>query len=109
MKHFFSESGGALLFTIITAFVLSMIGATLVLFTSNQYRLINNDIERKKALYWLKAGKEYADYKLRTGLVVQNNTPYTLAFPDNTNITITIRKPDPDNLSEHKIEVTTTY
>lgn len=62
-----TKHAGALLFAIITAFVLSLVGATLVLLTTNQYRVINSEINRTIAFYQAQAGMEYAIYKLYSG------------------------------------------
>lgn len=119
MKRFVlsNSQGGALLFAIVTALVLSFIGVSLTVLTSNQYRIIDNEVKRKEAYYWLIAGMEYANYMIRTGQVnfnpVQNQTwreEATLTLPDGVNrIDILIKKPDPDGLSAYKIEVLTGY
>jgi hypothetical protein len=107
-KAISSVSGGVLLFAIVTTFVLAMIGSALVLFTSNQYRIIDAEIDRKQALCWLKAGMEYANFLLRTNPSgIQLNQEFSL--PEKTDIKITIINPDPDNLSDYKIEVRTQY
>lgn len=57
-----NNCAGALLFAIMIAFVLSLIGATMVFLAGNQYRLIMNEIERIRASYILQTGAEYAIY-----------------------------------------------
>ena len=55
-----NNSAAVLLFALITAFVLSLIGGTFVLLTSNQWRFVNSEGERTMAFYRAQAGVEYA-------------------------------------------------
>lgn len=108
MNRLNNISGGALLFAIITSFVLAMIGAALVLLTSNQYKLINDEIERKNAYYWLKAGMEYANYKLRTDPAgVQSGQEFSLL--EKSEIKIKITKLPSGSISDYQIETYTKY
>lgn len=61
-----TNEAGALLFALITAFILSLVTATFVFLTTNQYRLINSEIERTKAFYLAQTGVEYAIWGIRT-------------------------------------------
>lgn len=107
-KILINKSGGALLFAIITAFVISFVGASLTILSTNQYRMIENEIKRKEAMYWIRAGIEYANYMIRTeqwpSFPVQN-----IPLPDNDKIKITVDKYVPGSLSDYNIKVTTTY
>lgn len=120
-----NNSAGALLFAIITAFVLSLVGATLAFLTSNQYRLINSGIERTIASYRAQAGMEYAIWWARTnpGSLPANPGDSQDITPDPApaalnNVTITITNIDADNLgdnnefqnlSDYGIQVTCSY
>lgn len=99
---------GALLFTIITAFLLSLVGATLVLLTTNQYRMINSEINRTIAFYRAQAGMEYAIYKAYTDPVWLTGGPYTVSI-GGQNVSINIETPDPDGLSTYRFRITTNY
>lgn len=107
-----NNSGGALLFSLITAFVLSLVSATFVFLTSNQYRTINSEIERTKAFYRAQAGMEYAIYKAYTDPTWLTTTtwPYDYDTDGDTvnDVGITI-KADPTGNSEYQISVTANY
>lgn len=120
-----STSGSALLFAIITAFVLSFTGASLVILTTNQYRIIDNEINRKIAYYKIRAGVEYANYCLYNRLVSpsphidlrwSSSTPSSPdGFPglppfDYTNLIISIEEDtSPTPISRYRIRVSTQY
>lgn len=55
-----SKRAGALLFGIILLLVLSLLTAALVILTTNQYRMINSEVERTRAFYRCQAGMELA-------------------------------------------------
>lgn len=102
------EKGSALLFAVVTAFVIAFIGGSMVLLTSNQYRMIDLEIKRKEAYNWLRAGMEYANYQLRNGLVMfDGNGKATLGLPDKSEVKINIFSPG--ELSDYKIEISTSY
>lgn len=113
-----NASGGALLFALITAFVLSFIGGSLVLLTTNQYRIVTGEIERIKAFYRAQAGAEYAIYWAYTNpgslpSAPGSTVPVTGHSLPNTTVTITSinpASPDPfKNISDYGIKVSTTY
>lgn len=116
-----NSQGGALLFAIITALVICFIGTTLVLFTTNKYKIICNEIKRKEAYYWLRAGMEYANYMIRTGnWKMVENAEGKLVVDEAGNKVENILLPDPESkqikitvvpadLSDYKIEVLTSY
>lgn len=101
--RFLNNSGGALLFAIITSFILSFTSVSLVMLTSNQYKMIDNEIKRKEAYFLLKAGVEYANYMIRTE---QCSFPVqTFTLPENDKIKITVTKLN----SDYSIKVSTEY
>lgn len=107
-----TKPAGALLFAIITAFVLSIVGATLVILTTNQYRVVNSEIERTRAFYRAQAGMEYAIYKLynnTSGWIPNNNTITQNVTIDNQTINISITHPDPDGRSSYKMSINASY
>lgn len=61
-----NTTAGALLFAIITAFVISMVVSALVLLTTNQYRIINSEIRRTQAFYRAQAAMEHSIYQSYT-------------------------------------------
>lgn len=89
-----SSSAGALLFAIITAFVLTMVASTLVLFTTNQYKIIDSEVDRIWAFYRAQAGMEYAVWYAYTNssLLPTPGNPRTVTGHGLTNTTVTITK-----------------
>lgn len=61
-----TNSAGALLFVIITALVLTLVGSTFVLLTTNQYKIFDSEVNRIRAFYRAQAGMEYAIYQAYT-------------------------------------------
>jgi len=57
-------NAGALLFAIITVFVICMVASSLVVLTTNQYKIIDSEIDRTIAFYIAQAGTELAIYNL---------------------------------------------
>jgi len=103
------NSGSALLFAIVTAFVLAMVGGALVLLTSNQYRVINTEINRIEASYLLQAGAEYAIYRCYTG-AGDLTKAYSLDIDGDGNNDVDIAvAPDTTGLSEYTVTVTNRY
>lgn len=103
-----TKRAGALLFAIITAFVLTLIVSTLVIFTTNQYRIIDSEIDRIRAFYRAQAGMEYAIFNLYNGTAgwtVDTTHPLTVnGIPININI-----NNDPDGISTYRINISTNY
>lgn len=112
--RFNNNNGGALLFAIIASFVLALIGATLVLLTMNQYRVINNEIQRTVAHAYVQAGVEYAIYEAYSDPAnlptdfVGDSDPYTITVNGQV-ININIVNLGPGGISEYQITVNTTY
>ncbi len=105
------ENAGALLFAIVTAFVLSLVGTTMVLLASNQYRYVNNETERIKCYYMLLAGAEYAIYYSYTFPNDIPRPPFTFQiWPGDpaTEVQIEIAA-DASGTSEYTIEVIKAY
>lgn len=101
------NAGGALLFAIITAFVLSLIAASMVSLMSNQYRFVSAEVNRITAQYRLQAAVEYAIYARRIGHTFPAN-PYDPGFGILNGILIDIAE-DASGISELTIRVTDTY
>lgn len=113
-----NSPGAFILLVIITAFIVCFVGTTLIILTTNQYRIINSEIERTKAFYRAQAGMEYAIYRAYTNVVGWLPSPPVLPAILNTvnhnnisvaggtvNITITT----PGTLSNYEIKITTNY
>lgn len=108
-----NNSGGALLFAIITAFVLSFVATTLVYLGSNQYRIIDNDIDRTRAFYLAKGYVQLAIYHLYSGTAgwVPVNDTITHEFDTNDDgfDDLRIEITHPDSISSYRIKVTSAY
>lgn len=83
-----SISAGALLFAIITAFVLTLVASTLVVLTTNQYKIIDSEVDRIRAFYRAQAGMEYAIYQAYTNGIASIISPATVTI-DGQPVTIT--------------------
>lgn len=104
-----STSGGALLFAIVTAFLLSFIAAGLVMLMTSQYKMIDNEVKRKMAYYKIRAGVEYANYCLYNRTVtVPPGESVPLVCPEYPDLSISIQN-DPTGRSRYSILVTTNY
>lgn len=106
-RNLSNSSGGALLFAIITAFVICFTGASLIALTNNQYRIIDDEIKRKEVYYWLRAGMEYANYMIRIGLWEEE--VQDIPLPENPDVKISVIKPETADLSDYRIEVSIQY
>lgn len=121
-----TQHAGALLFAMVTAFMLTLVVSTIVTMTTNQYRIINSEIDRIKAFYLNQAGVEFAIYNLYSGTAGWipgggdgSSTTHTLSLSlDGIPRTITINvydlpttPPQPvfQNISNYGIKVSTTY
>lgn len=99
------NSGGMLLFAIITCMVISFTCVTLMAVGLNQARMTEMEIQRKQALNLVRAGYEYAYDSLGRGETPANSLP---GHPD---VLITIETPgqgDPAGVN-YRIEVSTVY
>lgn len=95
-----TKRAGALLFAIITAFVLTLVVSTIVILTTNQFRIIDNEVDRIRAFYRAQAGIEYAIWNIRNSI-----GPFPLAgqqlewqirdINNNVLVTIVITNPAP--------------
>lgn len=114
------NSAGALLFAIITAFVILFISSTIILLATNQYRVLDDEIDRTIAFYRLQAGMENAVWFAYTnpGALPQNAGQSHVLDENNltvSNVTVTIKRtiganPLPfQQLSSYGINVTTDY
>lgn len=117
-----NTSAGALLFATITAFIIGLVGSTIVILTMNQYTIIDDEVDRTIAYYRAQAGMENAIYWAYTNpgaLPSTNGSIVNLTGSNNSlsgsgvNITITkINGSNPapfQNLSTYGIRVTTQY
>ncbi len=94
---------GMLIFmTVLAGVVLAII--------SSQARLTNHQFRRTRAYYQLWGAMNVALDDLRTGTVPCAPTcTYNSILPGLGNVDITIEDPDPDNISQVKITVSTEY
>lgn len=114
-----TNSAGALLFAIITAFVLSLVASTLVFLTSNQYKMVDSEVDRIHAFGLAQAGVEYAIWWARTHPAelptILGESKAIPAPADLSNITINIIRIDPaapapfQDLSDYGIQVACSY
>jgi type II secretory pathway component PulK len=105
-------NAGALLFAIITVFVLCMVASTLVVLTTNQYRIIDSEIDRIKASYLAQAGTELAIYNLYQNTVgwKPGDAGYTNPRPVTINgKTVNIRITTPGTYSTYNIQAQVDY
>lgn len=108
---------GALLFAVITAFILTLVVSTLVILTSNQYRIIDREIDRIAAFYRAQAGMEYNTWQsyTNTAWLPPPGPPVTHEvtlpnFPANRNtVNIRITNPDPDGISSYQVRISANY
>ncbi len=114
--NFKDSSGGALLFAMVTAFLVSMLAGTLILFTASQYKMVNSEVQRKESLYLLRAGMEFANYKLRSGEMTfqEDETEKTIVPPSDLidkdpNLEIKVIRLAAGEISDYKIQVNTSY
>lgn len=98
-----SNSGGALLLAIITAFVIAFTTATLTALTFTQVKMTITESNRIQAMNRLKMGMLYAHNQIHTGARVP---PFTIDNWNGLNINVIN---DPDGISAYKIEVTVQY
>lgn len=111
-----TNSAGALLFAIITAFTLTILGGGLGIIIINHSRSINSEIERTKAFYLAQAGMEYAIYQAYNNVAGWLPSPPVPPATSNTvnhdNIpvaggTVNIAITTPGTLSNYDISITT--
>lgn len=99
-----TNSAGALLFAIITAFVLTLVASTLVVLTTNQYKIIDSEVDRIRAFYRAQAGMEYAIWYAYTNGI--SPTPLSITIDEVlVNITFGLGAP----ISANSITISTTY
>lgn len=105
-----TNSGGALLFATITAFVLTMVASTLVLLSANQYKIINGEVDRIIALYIAEGKMQYAIWW------ANNNTSslpaevnQTIQVPNLTGIIIRRIDTTQSPFVPYRIEITQSY
>lgn len=125
-RRYNNKHGGALLFAIITAFILTLVVSTIVILTTNQYRIVDSEIDRIRAFYLNQAGMEWAIYNLYSGTPGWipaggdgSSTTHTLTLTLDGNLkTITINvydlptaPPQPvfQNISNLGIQISTGY
>lgn len=96
--------GGMLLYTIITAMVISFTTATLTLLILNQTIMAENEIKRKEAYQLLRSGYDYVYDILDSGGTVPSSVTI-----DGHVVDIVVTTPDPDGLSDYQIVITTEY
>lgn len=106
------ERAGALLFAVITSFVLTLVVSTIVIFTTNQYRIINSEIDRTRAFHRDQAGMEYAVYNLYNATA--GWIPGTVGYMQNHNVNIGAPVNisvvnDPTGTSSYLINIRTNY
>lgn len=116
-----TKRAGALLFAIITAFVLTLVVSTIVILTTNQFRIIDNEVDRIIAFYRTQAAMEYAIWWAYTNpgsLPAAVGANVTIADDlaiGNGTVDITITRINPAspapfaNLSNYGIQITTNY
>lgn len=99
---------GALLFAVITAFILTLVVSTLVILTSNQYRIIDREIDRITAFYRLQAGMEYSTWQSYSNANWLSTAPHTVNIAGK-NVNIGITTPAPGNISTYQVTLSTDY
>jgi len=102
------NSGGALLFSIVPAFVISATAATMVSYMLNHCQLMNSEVYRREAAYMVRAGFEYTYDCLYSG-TISLNTQVTFPYDESVQILVTSPNPDPDIPGDHMIEVWKEY
>lgn len=101
IKRLKNTNGGALLFTIVTAFVISFTGAALTAVMLNHSIIVESEIKRMETYYLLRAGFEYAYSQMYHGVSPEEITD----LPDYPNVQIQIT-PDQSGVSDFAISVT---